>query len=117
MSRTKRINFWLGDKDLAKLERKSKEVKMSHSDYIRKLICEAEVLPTPDVDYIAYADEFKRLGRIFNSYVKEYSTTGFLNREASEAVWQEIKETVDRLRKELIDKTVKLEVRTTRGKK
>lgn len=117
MKKTRRINFWLGDKALAKLGRQAKEIKLSHSDFISKLICEAEILPTLDVDYMSYANEFKRLGRIFNDYVKEYNSTSFLNHGGSEAVWQEIKETADRLRKELIDKTVKLGVETLHGKK
>lgn len=117
MKKTRRINFWLGDKALAKLDRQAKEIKLSHSDFIRKLICEAEILPTPNVDYMSYANEFKRLGRIFNDYVKKYNATGFLDHDGSEAVWQEIKETADRLRNELIDKTVKLEVETLHGKK
>ena len=87
MSRTKRINFWLGEKYRDKLDRQAKEAKLSQSDYIRKLIREAEVLPTPDVDYMAYAEEFKQLGKLFNEYVKEYDATGILDRDGSETVW------------------------------
>ena len=117
MNRTKRINFWLGDKYLAKLDRQAEKAKLSRSDYIRKLIAEAQVLPTPDVDYIAYAEEFKRLGRIFNDYVKEYKATGYLDQGGSEAVWKKIEETAERLRNGLIAKTVNLEVETLHGKK
>ena len=110
MNRTKRINFWLGDKYLAKLDRQAKEAKLSQSDYIRKLIREAEVLPAPDVDYLAYAEEFRQLGVLINEYVKEYNATGILDHDGSEIVWRQIKETADKLRNELIEKTVKLEV-------
>ena len=117
MNRTKRINFWLSEKYRDKLERQAHEAKLSQSDYIRKLIRDAEVLSTPDVDYLAYAGEFKRLGERFNEYVKEYNATGILDRDGAELVWLQIKETADRLRNELIDKTVKLEVETSHDKK
>ena len=117
MNKTKRINFWLGDKYLAKLNSQAKEAKLSRSDYIRKLIREAEVLPTPDVDYIAYANEFQRLGQLFNECVKEYRLTGELDQIRAEAVWSEIKEKADRLRNELIEKTVDLKVEALHGKK
>lgn len=64
MKQSKRINFWLGEKDLAKLDRLANEAKLTRSEYIRKLVCEAKILPTPDVDYLAYADEFQRLGTL-----------------------------------------------------
>ena len=110
MNRMKRINFWLGDKYRDKLDRQASEAKLSHSDYIRKLIRDVEVLPTPDVDYLAYAETFKRLGVLFNEYVKAYNATGLLDRAGSETVWRQIEETAEKLRKELIDKTVRLEV-------
>ena len=117
MNRTKRINFWLSEKYRDKLERQAHEAKLSQSDYIRKLIREAEVLPAPDVDYLAYAEEFKRFGERFNEYVKEYNATGILDRDGAELVWLQIKETADRLRNELVDKTVRLEVETSHDKK
>ena len=110
MSRTKRINFWLGEKYHDKLDCQSHEANLSQPDYIRKLIREAEVLPTPDVDYLAYANEFQSLGRIFNEYVKEYNATGNLDHDGTEIVWQQIKETADRLKDELVSKTGRLEV-------
>ncbi len=110
MKKTKRINFWLGEKDLAKLDRQAKEAGLSRSEYLRKRIREAEVLPTPDVDYLAYADEFRRLGQEFNEYVKEFNATGDFNLRNAEKVWVQIHETADRLRLELMNKTVKLEV-------
>ena len=111
MNRTHRINFWLGDKDLAALDRKAKEEGLSRSDMIRKLVLEAKVIPFPDVDYAAYAKEFKQLGSILNDIVKEYNTTGVLDEEAAEAVLTKINEGAVRLRDELIEKTVDLEVK------
>ena len=116
MNRTKRINFWLGEKYRNKLDCQAQEAKLSQSDYIRKLIREVEVLPTPDVDYFAYAEEFKQLGEKFDEYVKEYNTTGVLDHEGADAVWRQIKETADQLRNELIEKTVRLEAETHREK-
>ena len=116
MNRTKRINFWLGEKYRNKLDCQAQEAKLSQSDYIRKLIREAEVLPTPDVDYLSYAEEFKQLGEKFNAYVKEYNTTSVLDHEGADAVWRQIKEPADQLRNELIEKTVRLEVETHREK-
>jgi hypothetical protein len=75
-----------------------------------------KILPTPDVDYLAYADEFQRLGTLFNDCVKEYHSTGELDQVRAEAVWSEIKEKADRLRNELIEKTVDLKVEALHGK-
>lgn len=116
MKQEKRINFWLGEKDLAKLDRQANEAKLTRSEYIRKLVREAKILPTPDVDYLAYADEFQRLGTLFNDCVKEYHSTGELDQVRAEAVWSEIKEKADRLRNELIEKTVDLKVEALHGK-
>ena len=111
MNRTHRINFWLGDKDLAKLDRKAKEEGLSRSDMIRKLVLETEVIPFPDIDCAAYAKEFRQLGNILNGIVKEYNTTGLLDEEATEAVLAKINERAAHLRDELIEKTVDLEVK------
>ena len=110
MEKNKRINYWLGADDMIKLDGQSAEAKMTRSDYIRKLITEAEVLPTPQVDYLAYAEEFRRLGQEFNKYVKEFNETGDFNLHGAEKVWLQIHETAEHLRLELMNKTVKLEV-------
>ncbi|MBR4910082.1 MAG: hypothetical protein IKZ47_02010 [Clostridia bacterium] len=110
MEKNKRINYWLGADDMIKLDGQSQAAEMSRSDYIRKLIAEAEVLPTPQVDYLAYADEFRRLGQQFNEYVKEFNETGNFNLHGADKVWLLIYETAERLRLELMNKTVKLEV-------
>ena len=110
MEKNKRINYCLGADDMIKLDGKSVEAGLSRSDYLRKLIAEAEVLPTPQVDYLAYADEFRRLGQEFNEYVKEFNETGDFNLHGAEKVWLQIHETAERLRLELMNKTVKLEV-------
>lgn len=110
MEKNERINYWLGADDMIKLDGQSADAGMSRSDYIRKLIAEAEVLPTPQVDYLAYAEEFRRLGQQFNEYVKEFNETGDFNLRGAEKVWLQIHETAERLRLELMNKTVKLEV-------
>ena len=111
MNRTHRINFWLGDKDLTKLDRKAKKEGLSRSDMIRKLVLETEVIPFPDIDCAAYANEFRQLGNILNGIVKEYNTTGLLDEEATEAVLAKINERAAHLRDELIEKIVDLEVK------
>ena len=45
MKQSKRINFWLGEKDLAKLDRLANEAKLTRSEYIRELVREAKILP------------------------------------------------------------------------
>ena len=117
MKKTKRINYWLDDKYLAKLERQAEEENLARSEYIRKLIHDAEVIPAPDIDYIAYSDELQRLEKIFNEYVEEYQVTGTLDSEGSETVWEEIRKTGEKLRNELIDKTIGLRVIIVNGKK
>ena len=116
MKQNKRINFWLGEKDRAKLDWQANDAKLTRSEYIRKLVREAKILPTPDVDYLAYADEFQRLGTLFNDCVKKYHSTGELDQVRAEEVWSEIKEKADRLRNELIEKTVDLKVEGLHGK-
>ena len=49
--------------------------------------------------------------------MKEYRLTGELDQIRAEAVWSEIKEKADRLRNELIEKTVDLKVEALHGKK
>lgn len=110
MNRTHRINFWLGNKDLAALDRKAKDEGLSRSDTIRKLVLEAEVIPFPDVDYAGYANEFKRLGNILNDIVKEYYVSGVLD-TAAYTVLHDIRSLAVQLRDELIEKTVDLEVK------
>lgn len=117
MKRNNRINFWLSENDFAELSRQAAEAGLSRSDFIRKRIAEAGILPTPDVDYNAYSAEFKRLGNTLNDYTAEYNATGFLDAEGVETVWSEIKALTERLRDELIAKTEKLKVKKLNGEK
>ena len=110
MKRNKRINYWLGLDDIIKLDGQAMEAGQSRSEYLRDLITEAKVLPTPQVDYLAYAEEFRQLGWEFNEYVREFNATGDFNLRGAEKVWQQIHETAERLRLELMNKTVNLEV-------
>ena len=110
MKRNKRINYWLGMDDMIKLDEQAMEAGQSRSKYLRDLITEAKVLPTPQVDYLAYAEEFQQLGWEFNEYVREFNATGDFDLRGAEKVWQQIHETAERLRLELMNKTVNLEV-------
>ena len=112
----RRINYWLSDKDLDLIDRRAKGAKLSRSEYIRSLLREAEVIPTPAVDYSRYASEFKRLGDILNSYVRSCNQTGVLNPDA-ERVWNEILALWDKLKDEIIEKTVDLEVEVWHAEK
>ena len=112
----RRINYWLSDKDLDLIDRRAKEAKLSRSEYIRKLLREAVILPTPDVDYQWYASEFKRLGDILNSYAGSCNQTGVLIPDA-ERVWNEISSLWDKLKQKLIEKTVDLELEVWHAEK
>ena len=112
----RRINYWLSDKDLDLIDRRAKEATLSRSEYIRKLLREAVILPTPNVDYPAYASEFKRFGDILNSYARSCNQTGILNPDA-ERVWNEISALWNKLKDELIEKTVDLEVEVWHAEK
>ena len=114
--RERRINYWLSEKDLDLIDRRAKEAKLSRSEFIRRLLREAEVIPTPDVDYLWYASEFKRLGDILNSYSKSCNQTGVLNPNA-EKVWSDISALWEKLKQELIEKTVDLEVEVWHAEK
>ncbi len=111
MKKTKRINFWLGDKDLALIDRKAKADGVCRSEFIRKLIRETEIIPVPDVDYSKYVDEFRRLGNDLNNIVIRYNVTGNLDSALIESVWKKIIKTAETLKQELIEKTTDLEVR------
>ena len=117
MKRTERINFWLGDKDLAEIDLKAKAEKCSRSEYIRRILSNTEIIPAPDIDYSGYASELNRLGTILNDIVKDFNVTGILDKEAMEEVWSQIKDLCERLRNELIEKTVDLKVEEADGKK
>ena len=110
MKKTKRINFWLGDKDLAIIDRKAKKMNLSRSGYIRKLFSEAEVIPSPSIDFLHYENEFRRLGYSLNNVVREYHTSGFLDSKAADCIWNKIIALAEQLKNELIEKTVDLEV-------
>lgn len=110
MKRSNRINFWLGDKDLAQIGRKAKAAGICRSEFIRKLIRKAKIIPAPDVDFSAYAEKFKHLGYVLNEILKEYNAVGVLNNKAANIVWEEIISLAEQLRSELIDKTIDLEV-------
>ena len=109
--RTHRINFWLGEKDLAALDRKAQEEGLSRSDMLRKLLLETEIIPAPDVDFAGYANRFEALGNILNDLVKEYNTTGVVDEKATVTVLTEINAAALRLHDELIEKTAYLEVK------
>ena len=110
MKKTKRINFWLGDKDLAMIDRKAKKMNLSRSAYIRKMLFEAEIIPSPDIDYSYYENEFRRLGYSLNDIVREYHTFGFLDSKAADRVWNKLSVLAEQLRSELVKKTIDLEV-------
>ena len=117
MKRTERINFWLGDKDLAEIDLRAKAEKCSRSEYIRRILSNAEIIPAPDIDYSGYASEFNRLGTILNDIVKDFNVTGVLDKEAMEEVWSQIKDLCERLRNEKKEKTVDLKVEEADGEK
>ena len=117
MKRSERINFWLGDKDLAEIDRRAKEQRCSRSELIRRIIQDMNVLPAPDVDYGYYEDEFRRLGTDLNDIVRDFNTTGILDKDALEDVWGKIEDLSERLLNELIEKTKRLEVKDGNGKK
>lgn len=111
MQKTKRINFWLNDKDFAKIDRRAKADGLSHSEYIRKLISQAQIIPPPDIDFTSYEEYFRCLGYELNAIVKAYSTFGYLNKTAADSLWNEIMKLTMQLRSELIEKTIDLEVK------
>ncbi len=117
MKRTERINFWLGDKDLAEIDLKAKAEECSRSEFIRRILSSAVIILAPDIDYRSYANEFNRLGTILNDVVKNFNVTGVLDKEAADDVWLQIKDLCERLRNELIEKTVDLKVEENDGKK
>ena len=110
MKNSKRINFWLSENDLAAIDNNAKEMNLSRSAYIRKLFREAEIIPSPAIDYSHYENEFRRLGYSLNDIVRDYHTFGFLDSKAADRVWNKILALAEQLRNELIEKTVNLEV-------
>lgn len=111
MKKTNRINFRLSDKDLAQIDQMSKADSVCRSEFIRRIIRDAEVIPSPDINYSEYVDEFRRLGAILNEIVKSFNATGILNVGPANDVWETIIGLAEQLKGELIEKTIDLEVR------
>ena len=110
MKKTKRIIFRLCDKDLDKIDQMSKADGVCRSEFIRRSLRDSEVIPAPDVNWSEYVEELRRLGCILNEVVKIFKTTGVLNTELANDVWERIIGTAERLKSELIEKTIGLKV-------
>ena len=110
MKKTKRIIFRLGDKDLARIDQMSKADGVCRSEFIRRLLRDSEVIPAPDVHWSEYGEELRRLGCILNEVVKKFKATGVQNTELANDVWEKIIVTAERLKSELIEKTIELKV-------
>lgn len=110
MKKTKRIIFRLGDKDLAIIDQMSKADGVCRSEFIRRILRDSEIIPAPDVNWSEYVEELRRLGCILNEVVKKFKATGILNTELANDVWEKIIGAAERLKSELIEKTIGLKV-------
>ena len=76
MKYTKTAFFYLNDKELALLEKKAKSAGLNRSEYLRKNLQEAEMLPTLDLD--------------FQQYVFRLSETCEKARSVADRLWHKI---------------------------
>ena len=113
-TRTKRIKFWLTDKELKQIERKAKKAGMNRSEYIRELIKNCQIVKTPDIDYEKWHLEFKELGDEFNRYLKVFNQAGIFNEKKADEVCFKIINLEKQLSAELTEK-LEFEIQKAKG--
>ena len=113
-TRTERIKFWLTDKELKRIERQAKKMRMNRSEYIRNLINNCKLVRAPNIDYEKWYSEFKALGDEFNSYLKGFNQTGVFNEKKADEVCFKILDLEKQLSAELTEK-LELEIQKAKG--
>ena len=102
--KTERIKFWLTDKELKQIDRKSRKLGMNRSEYIRHLIANCKLVHTPDIDYEDYYNRLKSISDKLNNHLIFFNQTGTLGEPRFHMLCEEAVETAKQLSNELTEK-------------
>lgn len=114
--KTERIKFWLTDKELKQIDRKSRKLGMNRSKYIRHLIANCKLVHTPDIDYEDYYNKLKFISDKLNNHLIFLNQTGTLDEPQFHLLCEEAVETAKQLSNELTEK-LDIEVEKSKGVK
>ena len=112
--KTERIKFWLTDKELKQIDRKSRKLGMNRSEYIRHLIANCKFVHTPDIDYEDYYNRLKSISDKLNNHL--IFLTGTLDEPQFHLLCEEAVETAKQLSNELTEK-LDIEIEKSKGVK
>lgn len=114
--KTERIKFWLTDKELKQIDRKSRKLGMNRSEYIRHLIANCKLVHTPDIDYEDYYNKLKFISDKLNNHLIFLNQTGTLDEPQFHLLCEEAVETAKQLSNELTEK-LDIEIEKSKGVK
>jgi len=78
-TRTHKKNFWFNDKEENELKRKSKEVGMTESDYIRNLVLGNELKQKPDEEFYKSIKVIRSISHNINQLATKAHSLGFID--------------------------------------
>ena len=102
--KTERIKFWLTDKELKQIDRKSGKLGMNRSEYIRYLIANCKLIHTPSIDHESYYNRLKFISDKINNHLIFLNQTGTLDEPQFHTLCEEAVETAKQLSDELTEK-------------
>ena len=111
-----RIKFWLTDKELKQIDRKSRKLGMNRSEYIRYLIANCKLVHTPNIDYEGYYNRLKCISDKLNNHLIFLNQTGTLDEPQFHLLCEEAVETAKQLSNELTEK-LDIEIEKSKGVK
>ena len=114
--KTERIKFWLTDKELKQIDRKSRKLGMNRSEYICHLIANCKLVHTPDIDYEDYYNRLKSISDKLNNHLIFLNQTGTLDEPQFHLLCEETVETAKQLSNELTEK-LDIEIEKSKGVK
>ena len=114
--KTERIKFWLTDKELKQIDRKSRKLGMNRSEYIRHLIANCKLVHTPDSDYEDYYNKLKFISDKLNNHLIFLNQTGTQDEPQFHLLCEEAVETAKQLSNELTEK-LDIEIEKSKGVK
>lgn len=114
--KTERIKFWLTDKELKQIDRKSRKLGMNRSGYIRHLIANCKLVHTPDIDYEDYYNRLKSISDKLNNHLIFLNQTGTLDEPQFHLLCEEAVETAKQLSNEFTEK-LDIEIEKSKGVK
>lgn len=78
-TRTHKKNFWFNDEEESELKRKSNEVGMNESEFVRNLILGCEIKAKPDDEFYQAIKTVRSLSHNINQIAVKAHTLGFVD--------------------------------------